>query len=717
MPRQTQAEYVLGDTLVRYLAPADAPEAWGLQLLPLTLADGAVEAREWAETREVAALPAPWCRLRAWDVDPLVHVQVAGTPGAGGFAAGRTLRDGPLTRSLRVVEHARERGPDGGVILRTVLAAANGLRCHHCLRAVPGGALIVETAVENRTAEPVTVEYLSAFALGGISPFVADDAPGRLRLHRFRSGWSAEARHETSSLEALHLERSWTGHAVRVERFGQVGSMPANGWFPVAALEDGVAGVTWAAALAGPGTWQLEIYRRHDQVALSGGGADRLAGEWTKCLEPGERFAAPVAALAVAAGPVDVALRRFISWQRHAQFRPVAKEQELPVVCNEWCSSWGHPTHASVVALADRLAGTGVEYLVIDDGWAERPGDGFQQNGDWRVNRRAFPEGLRATADAIRARGLIPGLWFEYECVNPGSAAWEETAHQLHRDGVPLQVGARRFWDFRDPWVHAFLQERVVGLLRDAGIGYLKVDYNDSLGPGCDGPESPGENLRRHLEGVQRFLRGLRDALPDLVIENCSSGGHRLEPSLLALSAMSSCSDAHETPDIPIIAANLAGLVWAAQKQIWAVLRPDDAPQRLAYSLAATFLGRMCLSGPLIELAPAAWAFTREAVALYREVAPVIRDGDFVVQRQVGEAWQHPVGWQVVTIVRRDDALVVWHRFAGEAGEVTLALPGTGWRQRQTWGAPALAFVEENARVGLAGAPEWSGGIIVLARR
>ena len=43
---------------------------------------------------------------------------------------------------------------------------------------------------------------------------------------------------------------------------------------------------------------------------------------------------------------------------------------------------------------------------MIDDGWAERPGDKFQQNGDWRVNRRAFPGGLRATADDLA--DLVP---------------------------------------------------------------------------------------------------------------------------------------------------------------------------------------------------------------------------------------------------------------------------------------------------------------------
>ena len=47
------------------------------------------------------------------------------------------------------------------------------------------------------------------------------------------------------------LERSWTGHAPRVCRFGQRGSMPVRDWFPFAAIEDRKAGVTWAVLTAG----------------------------------------------------------------------------------------------------------------------------------------------------------------------------------------------------------------------------------------------------------------------------------------------------------------------------------------------------------------------------------------------------------------------------------------------------------------------------------
>lgn len=263
------------------------------------------------------------------------------------------------------------------------------------------------------------------------------------------------------------------------------------------------------------------------------------------------------------------------------------------------------------------MKGTGIRYIVIDDGWASRPPEALlQSNGDWLVDGQKFPDGLQPTCDLLREMGYIPGIWFEFEVINPGSEAWNETLHMLRRDGRPLQVGTRRFWDFSDPWVEEYLTKKVIGLLRENGIGYLKVDYNDNIGLGCDHPDSFGEGLRQHIEGVQRFFRKLREEIPDLVIENCSSGGHRLEPSMQGLTSMGSFSDAHEPVIIPIIARNLQRLILPRQSLIWAVLHAGDDEARLVFSLAAPFLGRMCLSGDIHDLSDEQMAILRQSLSL-----------------------------------------------------------------------------------------------------
>jgi alpha-galactosidase len=688
---RTLADHTFADTTARYVT--DDGGRVGLTLFPTALA-GTLATRRTSLRGEPFIDALPDAPPPAIAVDPLVHLKIVGDPYPGAFAQGRTMRDAPSIDRFKLVRQDRE--PSAVV---THLAGDDGLRLEHRL-AWRGRAAEVTTTFTNGSRRPVTLEMLSSFALGGITPFDVADAPGRLRVHRFRSVWSAEGRLQTQTVEQLHLERSWSGAGLFSERFGQLGTMPVRGWFPFVAAEDTMAGVVWAAQLAWAGSWQMEVSRRHDDLSLSGGLADRELGHWTKTVAPGESITMPTAIVTCVAGTLDDACDRLTAHQAAAVGRQPAVEQDLPIVFNEWCTTWGDPRHDRVVGIADRLRGTDVKYLVIDAGWYKTDGgDWGNGHGDWVPNARLFPDGLAATAAAIRQRGLIPGLWFEMETVGDASAAFSLVDHLLKRDGIPITVRSRRFWDLNDPGALDYLARKVIGTLHDCGFGYLKVDYNETAGLGCDGAESQGEGLRRHVLGVHRFFDRIRAELPELVIENCSSGGHRLEPSMLARTAMSSFSDAHELPEIPIIAGNLHRLMLPRQSQIWAVLHVADSDPRLDFSLAATFLGRMCLSGEVDRLSHAQWARVRRAMAVYRRAAPVIRDGVSRSFGHVGESWRHPTGWQAVVRTATDDgsALVVCHAFGAPPSEVAVPLPGGNWSPTETFG-DGLSLAEDGLR-------------------
>ena len=84
--------------------------------------------------------------------------------------------------------------------------------------------------------------------------------------------------------------------------------------------------------------------------------------------------------LAVATGDVDDLCHRLTSLEAKALLDQPKSEDDLPILLNEWCSSWGNPTHEYIVDSGRRLADSEVEIIVIDDGWAERPGNDFQRN-------------------------------------------------------------------------------------------------------------------------------------------------------------------------------------------------------------------------------------------------------------------------------------------------------------------------------------------------
>lgn len=637
---------------------------------------GAIEIRYYMETdtKQVGLLLLPEGRnfdpgsVKDCRIEPLVQIKLLGDDYPGGFSHGHTMRSSKSVYRFQYEKQQVVEEFDSKTVV-TVLKDDSGLSVEHHLTWYTGcSALESRSVFRNGGPDPVQLEMISSFAMGELTPFEPDDAPGALVLHRLRSAWSAEGRLESLPVEELELEPAWAPFGTRCERYGQIGSMPVRKFFPYVVIEDVKNKVSWGMQLACPSSWQIEVSRTDSALCISGGLADREFGHWLKRVGPGETFVTPDAIVSVAEGGADEVSRNLTDLQaRYVNMAP-SPEDELPVIFNEFCTTWGNPAEENIRRAAEALKDRGITYFVIDCGWYKEDGrDWGNSMGDWNLCRELFPGGFEKTLDHIRACGMIPGIWFEFEICGRQSDAFHKTEHLLKRDGHVITTGDRRFWDMSDPFVTQYLTDRVIRFLEGYRLGYLKIDYNDNIGIGCDGAESFGEGLRQKVLSTQQFIGEIRRHLPDLVIENCSSGGHRLEPSMMRLTSMSSFSDAHECAEIPIIAANLHRVILPRQSQIWAVLRKEDGERRLVYSLANTFLGRMCLSGDVFDLSGEQWEIVDKSIALYKKVSSTIRDGISYRFGPAVKSYRHPEGWQAILRIRSDkkQALVVVHTFGG----------------------------------------------------
>ena len=509
----------------------------------------------------------------------------------------------------------------------------------------------VVTKVANEGKEPLTMEMLTSVLLKKIK---AD------KIHRLLSFWSAEGKHKVDSIKELDMEHSWSNHGIRVLKFGNLGSMPVRQFFPFVAVEDSETGKFTGVQLYAPSSWQIEILvKSGDVVTIAGGIADRDFGHWTKKLMPGEEFVAPKALVATGNSLEDVCDK--LVKAQNPDISPV--DNEMGIVFNEYCTTWGNPTIDNLKKLADKIAGKGIQYLVMDSGWYGKCGNWWDWRGDWTINTERFPNGLKELTDYIRGKGMIPGIWFELENTSQEAPSFYETDHLVKKDGVPLTVGNVHFLDMEDPWVIQHLDKYVIDNLKDNNFGYIKIDYNDTMGMGCDGPEGMGENLRKKVLATQDFFKRMKREIPELVIENCSSGGHRLEPSFMELASMASFSDAHECASLPIIAANMHRVIKPSQSQIWAVMRAKDSDERIWYSICSTFLGRMGLSGDVYDLSDHQWELLDQGMDFYRKVSDIIRDGKTTVLAADTDSYNEPTGSQLVIRELGNRALVVYHRF------------------------------------------------------
>lgn len=689
------SSFQLGDMRLDYLLD-NRTGAVGMRLLPDALAHLAVEKD---------------CRL-----EPLVQVKVVGDDYPDGFSMGRTMRDGKSVRRLVYAGQKTTHTDSMTRIATTLRDPERGFVYVHQVQH-PDGApyLTVRTTFRNPSDEPAMLEMLSSFTLGGLTPFAADDAPETLALYRIRSSWSAEGRLVREPIEQTHLERSWLGTSAVFDRWGQVGSMPVRAYFPLAGVEDQTTGVMWGVKLTHASSWQLEAGRKDNGFTLSGGLADREFGHWMKRVEPGASFVTPEAILTVCAGDADELCQRLNACTADRLSVP-ASEETLPVIFNELCTTWGTPQEDAIAAIAEKLKGLGVGYFVIDAGWyAQTPGDWSMNAGSWEPSPFLFTRGLDDTVSRIRACGMKPGIWFEFEVTGRRDPHYQQTAWLLHRDGLPLSAGCRRFFDFRNPEVRAYLHGRVIDFLRRYGFQYVKIDYNDTLGIGVEGCESLGEGLRQQIEAVQDFFRQIREELPEVVIEVCSSGGHRLVPSFMELSSMGSFSDAHECEEIPIIAANMHRMILPRQSQIWAVLHDDFDEAMLYYKLTAGMLGRLCLSGQVQSLSEAQWAIVRRAVDFYGKAAPVIKAG---WSRRYGPelaSWRHPKGWQAVVRQGAEAALCVVHTFHDAPETVRVPIP-QGFCVTDLCGRQGIVCAQTPRELVLTGLRDLDGIALLLTR-
>ena len=647
---------------------------------------------------------------------PLVQAKLAEDDSPAFFSGGRTLQSGPTTRALAFAgQQTRESA--GRLTVTTTLRDPRGHRALHTLTLFADNpAAELTTRYENGGDAPVTLELLTSFTLGSLSPFSAGLAPGTLRIHRMRANWSAEGRLVTEPAEDLQLEPSWKNYSANNLRFGCIGNYPVQGFVPFCGVEDTVHGVTWAAATTHASSWQMELTRQDLGLRLAGGLADREFGQWYKTLAPGEGFTAPKAVVTAVAGGVDRAAEALAeNTRRTIEPGLPAPERAMPVLFNEFCATWGEPTEQKVLAQVEALRrnNAGVGVYVIDAGWFDDEAfEAASRFGKWQVSRKAFPRELGPVVEAIHAAGMQAGVWFEFEVAGRSEPdCFAKTEWQLRRDGRPITVGDRRFWDFRTPAVVEYLAERVIGFLRRESLDYIKIDYNEDTGPGCDGAESPGEALRAHIEAVQRFYARIRRELPGVTVELCASGGHRLCHSFLELACMASFSDAHECDEIPVIAANMHRILLPRQNQIWAVVRPDQRLPKLYYQLCSGLLGRLCLSGDAESWRTDQWAVIRQGVAFYRQAAPVIDRGRSERLGPPVRSYRAPAGWQAVVRRGAGKTLVVLHTFAEAPEQIALPVGGT---QPAVLARPGLGVAAAGGCLTVTGLRDFDAAAILL---
>lgn len=183
------------------------------------------------------------------------------------------------------------------------------------------------------------------------------------------------------------------------------------------------------------------------------------------------------------------------------------------------------------------------EYIWVDAGWYggstkptpdEFEGDWQSYTGDWRVSPLIHPNGLKDVAKAVHDTGMKFLLWFEPERVRIGTPiSLEHPEYFLTspRENVPnllLDLGNAQAWQY--------CFDTVAGMIRDIGIDFYRQDFNIVPLPYWrknDREHRKGITEIKFIMGLYRLWDALLERFPHLMIDNCASGGRRIDIELL----------------------------------------------------------------------------------------------------------------------------------------------------------------------------------------
>ena len=492
------------------------------------------------------------------------------------------------------------------------------------------------TVVENVDADEALLEFVSSLALFGVSSGGTGAWEEKMRLHVADNSWCAECQWRAGKmrdfgLSAAYRPQTGSGFSLKRVAVSNQGSWSSLEYLPLAALENIEVGSTLCWQIEHNGSWYWEISDLAHELILRVSGPTYREGLWRKRLTPGGKFVSVPVTFTYAKGDLQTALAT-LTHARRLLRRPHRDVETLPVIFNDYMNClWGNPTTETLLPIIDKAAEVGAEYFVVDAGWYAELGETWWESvGVWQPALSRFPAGLSEVVQYIRAKGMIPGLWLEIEVMGincPLVRQLPDTWFFL-RDGKRVIDHGRYQLDFRNPEVRTHADGIIERLLSEFGVGYIKMDYNINAGPGTDrASDSPGDGLLEHNRAYLDWVKAVFERHPQLIIENCSSGGLRMDYAQLAIHSIQSVSDQTDFRLNGIIAAACASAVTPEQAALWSYPLKGADEEETIFNMVTVLLLRIHQSGCLHEISPACLQLVKEGIAVYKRIRGDIPEG------------------------------------------------------------------------------------------
>ena len=225
---------------------------------------------------------------------------------------------------------------------------------------------------------------------------------------------------------------------------------------------------------------------------------------------------------------LNTAVPEFV--RKHLGSRLSELQQKPTFVYNTWVPFGKNINEQLIMELAKSAAAAGMKEFIIDDGWAEN-------YGDWVIDKKKFPNGLKPVFDYIKSLGMKPGLWVSVGSASPGSKVfkahpeWFVLDEKQQPTNLHIEDASLRTACFGTGW-YDYIKNVLMKLSLEYGLEYMKLDFTVVTSPyrftanqtGCYAVRHPGhkdhnESLYSNYERVWQLFDELHNAKPGLFID------------------------------------------------------------------------------------------------------------------------------------------------------------------------------------------------------
>ena len=320
---------------------------------------------------------------------------------------------------------------------------------------------------------------------------------------------------------------------------------------PFFALDEGDAtetsGKVWFGLLHWSGDFKMDFEQDMDNQLIASAGVNDFV--CTVTLNEGQSFETPLFTVGFSSSGYEKMSENLYDFQYDYLLPQNKIKNVFPVIYNTWYPYYLEVTEERCLGLIENAKKIGAELFVIDDGWFGRRKDCTDGLGDWWCDPDKFPRGLKPVADKTHEYGMKFGLWIEPEMVNPKADLYKKHPEWvLYSKNRDMSLGrCQSVLNLAREDVLEFVWESVDRLISDYELDYLKWDMNTYF---TETSVADKDFRIKYINNLYEVWRRINEKYPDVLLENCASGGGRADYGMAPYADRINRSDNSDPVDV-----------------------------------------------------------------------------------------------------------------------------------------------------------------------